>query len=284
MNINTLITVAIGLLGLYAGATAFVAIGQKRYIYRPDRRVDGTPEDAGLPYDDARFFTADAKKLHGWFVPATNSNTAAPTVLFCHGNAGDIADRVESLRVFHQMGFNGFVFDYRGYGNSSAEAPSEEGTRRDASAAWKYLTKERGLPPESIAIYGRSLGGAVACQLAGEVTPGCLILESTFASIPAMATKMFPILPVNFFCAYRYDNTAAITGIHVPLLLAHSKADRTCPYHQGRAVFEAANQPRTFVELNGQHNELAFDTTPEYRQVFADFIRRHCGPAALQQD
>jgi len=274
MTHPVLITATLLLLTLYIAATALVALRQADYIYRPDHNIDTDPSDAGLTFEDITLKTPDGETLQAWFVPAHNaSRTNPPVILFCHGNGGDLGNRVETLQVFHSMGFSTLAFDYRGYGKSSG-TPSEQGTYTDAMTAWNHLTKERKIAPEAIIIYGRSLGGAVACQLATQVNPRGLAVESAFASINAMAKKMFPLLPVALFSKFSYDNVENIKKIKCPLLMSHSRTDRTCPYSQGKAVFQVANEPKQFIELTGNHNDLAFNTTPAYRAAFQTFCRR----------
>ena len=176
---------------VYLGLCLLLMLRQSRYVYHPDRTVSLTPDRIGLAYEALRLKTEDGETLAAWWIPAQR---AAPTLLFFHGNAGDIGDRLGSIRTFHDMGLNVLIFDYRGYGESTGK-PSEPGTYADAMAAWTYLNAERGIPPSRIVVFGRSLGGAVASWLAARVDPGALILESTFTSAPAMAHGMFPFLP-----------------------------------------------------------------------------------------
>lgn len=268
---HILTTILIVLVLMLALATLRVAASQSKYVYFPDRTVSSTPAEVGLGFEDLMLKTEDGETINAWFVPAPSSTSNAVTILFCHGNAGDIGDRIESLQTFNKLGFNTLIFDYHGYGKSSG-TPSEDATLNDALACWDYLVDKRGIHPSDIVIFGRSLGGAVACQIAQHSNPRALVLESTFASVPDMAHAMFPYLPVRLFCRFNYDNTAAVRKLHMPILVAHSKTDRTCPYEQGRAVFEAAHQPKTFVEIQGDHNAGGLDTHPHYQKILKKFI------------
>lgn len=256
----------------YAGLCMLVFAKQSGYIYLPDRQVTGTPADAGMPFENVPLVTSDGVSIHAWFVPAAGDSAAkGRTLLFCHGNAGDIADRIYSLQTFHNMGFNVMAFDYRGYGNSAGK-PSEHGTYEDARAAWRYLTDARGIPPGSIALFGRSLGAAVACELATELDAGALLMESTFSSAPDMAKMMFPYLPCRMLCRFKYDSVSKIDKVNMPVLVAHSPLDEMIPFAHGRKLFEAAREPKMFIETTGEHNTGGLDNDPAYRAAFAAFI------------
>lgn len=253
--------------------TIWIAINQSSQVYVPGRTITATPESAGLDYRDVTLKTADNIELSAWYIPAPVTDGAA-TVLFCHGNAGDNGDRITTIQTFHNLGFNTLIFDYRGFGLSQG-SPSEAGTRLDALAAWQYLTDKLQQAPENIIIFGRSLGGAVACQLATEVKPQAIILEATFSSAPAMAKYRFPYLPVKMLCHFQYDNLAAIKNITCPVLVAHSRDDTVCPYNQARAIFETANQPKEFVEITGDHGGGGIDTHPHYRKILKKFLSQN---------
>lgn len=259
----------------YAGLCALVFAKQAGYVYFPDRQVTGTPGEAGMPFENVTLVTGDDVSIHAWFVPADVSSPAkGRTLLFCHGNAGDIADRIYSLKTFHEMGFNVLVFDYRGYGNSEGK-PDEDGTYEDARAAWLYLTETKGILPGNIAIFGRSLGAAVACELATEVDAGALLMESTFSSAPDMAKKMFPYLPCRMLCRFKYDSLSKIDKVNMPVLVAHSRSDEMIPFQHGRKLFDAAREPRVFIETIGGHNTGGLDNDPAYRAAFAAFINEN---------
>src|SRR5687768_2366518 len=168
---------------------------QPRLVYYPEygRSITGTPDDLGLDYEAVELATDDGETLHGWFVPAPG---AKATVLFFHGNAGNISHRMGYLAMLYSLGYNTFILDYRGYGESSGE-PSESGTYRDAQAAWQYVTVKKGIAPSEIVLFGESLGGAVAAWLATRKEPGLLVLASAFTSVPDMGAKLYPFLPVR---------------------------------------------------------------------------------------
>jgi hypothetical protein len=239
---------------LYVGLALVLYLLQGRMVFLPHlpgRALDATPEAIGLDYEDAVIETADGERLHGWFVPA---DTARGTLLFFHGNAGNISHRLDSLAIFNRLGLDVLMVDYRGYGQSSGE-PSEAGTYRDARAAWDWLVA-RGVPPGRIVVFGRSLGGAVGAWLAGQadVSPAGLIVESSFTSGTDMARRLYPWLPARLITRLKYpvrDHVAAATS---PVLVIHSRDDEIIPFDMGRALFDAAPEPKTFFELRGDHN------------------------------
>ena len=183
---NTVIFFLLGLLFL----NAWMYIQQPQMIFYPIRELYQKPTDWGLDYENITLKTVDGVKLHGWYIPNQNSERV---LLFFHGNAGNISHRRDSIEIFHRLGLNVFILDYRGYGNSTGK-PNEEGLYLDATAAWGYLTGEKGFNPDQVLIFGRSLGGAVAAKLASEVQARGLILESTFSSAREFARFVFPIL------------------------------------------------------------------------------------------
>ena len=255
----------------YGAMLLYVYLAQARLLYLPDFAGDAlvaTPERIGLGFEDVAFTASDGVALHGWFVPADN---ARATVLFMHGNAGNISHRLESVARFNRLRLNVFIFDYRGYGQSAGR-PTEEGTYRDARAAWAYLVGQRDIAPASIVIFGRSLGAAVAARLATETAPAALIVESAFTSVPDAAAGIYCFLPVRLLSRFRYDTRAAIQKVSCPVLVVHSQEDDIIPFAHGQALFEAASEPKTFLELTGGHNEAIFMSGPRYEQGLAAFL------------
>lgn len=246
---------------------------QDKLLYFPTRQVQGTPEQIGLAFEGVRLNTEDGIALDGWFIPA---DSAKATVLFCHGNAGNIGDRLETIAQFHRMGLAVFIFDYRGYGRSTGK-PSEQGTYRDAEAAWEYLTGKRGIDPKTVVVLGRSLGGAVAVWLAAHHTPGALIVESSFTSLPDVAARHYPYLPVRLLSRYQYDNRATISRVTAPVLIAHSPDDGLVPYSHGERLYAAANAPKEFLRLSGSHNDGFLQSAQHYERGLSAFIEKHIG-------
>ena len=239
----------------------------------PGRELLGAPSDAGLPFDEVWIETADGVRLHGWYVPA---QPARATLLFFHGNAGNVSHRLDSLRIFHDLGLSVLIIDYRGYGRSEG-TPSERGTGRDARAAWAYLVTERGAEPEKIVVFGRSLGAAVAAELARDVAPGALILESAFTSVPDIAQEAYWFLPARWLSRFEYATAEYVKEIAAPVLVIHSEDDEIIPFHHGRAVFEAANGPKQLLVLHGDHNTGFLLSASRYRQGIDGFLSELAG-------
>ncbi len=237
----------------YAAVLLLVFLFQPRLVYFPqvERELTTTPRAAGLDFEDVTLHTADGITLHGWWVPARNPHG---TVLMMHGNAGNISHRLGYLTMFNRLGYSVLLFDYRGYGKSGGN-PDEEGTYRDAEAAWQHLTEARKLAPRDIVMLGESLGGGVATWLALKYPPRALVLASTFTSVPDLGAQVYPWLPVRLLARMHYDNLARIGKIDAPVLIAHSRDDDIIPFAHGEALFAAARDPKQMLVLAGGHNE-----------------------------
>jgi len=260
------------ILGLiYLLLLSFVYFFQDQMYYFPSNVISRTPSVVGLNFDEVFFRTKDGLKLHGWWIPADSETAASKTILFCHGNAGNISDRIETVQLLHQLGLNVWIFDYRGYGKSQGK-PSQKGTYKDAKAAWNYLVDIRKLNSTDIIIMGRSLGGAVAAWLANRVQPSAVILESTFTSASDLAAELYPYFPVRWMVKYRYPTLKYVKKITVPKFFAHSRDDEVIPFHHGLKLYEAAGEPKTFIELEGSHGNGFMQTGQRYKKALNSFI------------
>ena len=255
------------LLGLSL-VNAWMYFLQPSMIFFPYARLDQTPVDWGLGYEDVFVNTSDGLRLHGWYIPRHGSRQ---TLLFFHGNAGNISHRGASVEIFHRLGLNVLIFDYRGYGQSQGK-PDEKGLYTDARAVWRYLTHERKLEQEEIILFGRSLGGAVAAELASETRPGGLILESSFSSARDMAEAIFPVLSRIVFMRYQFDTVAHMRRVRCPVLVLHSLQDEIVPYSLGEKTYSAANEPKSFVKLTGDHNSGFISSQPGYERALGAFM------------
>lgn len=253
---------------IYGLLCVAVFLFQGHLVYFPARTLDATPASIGLRYEDVRLETDSGNTLHGWYVPGAES---ARTLLFLHGNAGNISHRLDSLRIFNHLGLNVLIIDYSGYGESSGK-PSESQTYDDAFTAWRYLTGNRGIASERIVVFGRSLGGGVATWLAARETPGALIVESTFISVPELAKKYYPIVPIKWLVRIRYDNVSRMPSVRCPVLVIHSRDDDLVPFAHGRTVFAAAPEPKEFLELRGDHNSGFIVSAQTYIGGLARFL------------
>jgi len=253
---------------VYVGFGALIFFFQSYLVYHPSGELDATPSDAGLNFEDVFLTAEDGTKIHAWYVPRRGAET---TLLFCHGNAGNISHRLPTLETFHHLGLNVLIFDYRGYGRSEGK-PTEAGTYQDVAAAWDYLVQARGKRPGRIIVFGCSLGGAVAAHLAHEHTPGALILESTFTSAPDLGARLYPFLPVRWLCRYSYDTRAIVGEIRCPILVIHSRDDDIVPFEFGQALFDAAGDDKQFLEIHGSHNSGRFESAGEYKAGLKAFL------------
>lgn len=241
---------------------------QPGMVFYPTRALQATPSDWGLAFEDVALTTDDGVRLHGWHIPHPG---ATQTLLFFHGNAGNISHRGDSIAIFHRLGLSVLIIDYRGYGRSAGR-PSELGLYRDASAAWDHLVSERGIAPGQIILFGRSLGASVAADLASRVTPGALILESAFSSARDLARHLYPVLHPVLYLRFDFDAARRLARVSCPVLVMHSPDDEIIPYALGRRLFEAAPPPRRFLDLVGDHNSGFLASQPAYERGLASFI------------
>ena len=236
-------------------------------IFFPSRYPIGEWQPGGIEFEDAWFQSEDGTRLHGWYVPHPNP---VATVLFCHGNAGNITHRDGVLEVLHDyVGASVLIFDYRGYGQSEGR-PTGAGVLADARAARTWLAAREKISERDVVLMGESIGGAVAVDLAARDGARALVLESSFDALPEVAAYHYPWLPVRWLMRTRFDSAGAIGRYHGPLLQAHGDADTIVPLRCGRRLFEAANEPKRFILLPGHdHN----DPMPRvYYDALASFL------------
>ncbi len=237
-------------------------------LYFPLRRIEATPEAIGLPYEDVTIKTSDGVSINGWFIPAADS---ARGILFFHGNAGNISHRLDTIKLFHDMGLNTLIVDYRGYGRSEGR-PSEKGLYLDADAAYRYLSSRPGIDPDSIIAFGRSLGGAVALELAGRRKLSAIIVESAFTSTADIGREIFPFLPAKLLVTQNYNSLERVGSLSIPKLFIHSRDDEIIPFRHGQRLFEAAAEPKSFHVMSGGHNEAFLLPENNYGDVLKGFI------------
>ncbi len=239
----------------YLAVILVMMLFERSFIFVPSSASSGEWGPPGLEFDNVDFRSADGTKLHGWYVPHERPRAV---VLFCHGNAGNVTHRAAMLRDLHdRAGLAVMIFDYRGYGRSEGK-PDEDGVLADARAARAWLAEHEGIAESDIVIMGRSLGGAVAVDLAARDGARALVIESTFTSIPDMAARSFPWLPVRWLVRTQLDSLEKIPDYSGPLLQTHGDADTLIPFEYGRRLFDAAEsaEPRKFIRLPGlDHND-----------------------------
>jgi fermentation-respiration switch protein FrsA (DUF1100 family) len=250
-------------------------------VYHPSRVMDATGARLGRPFEDVYFRAQDGVELNGWFFPAdTNSARASLVVLLCHGNGGNICHRLDMAQALLATGVGVFLFDYRGYGRSRGH-PSEPGTYRDGEAAYRWLER-KGFAAKNILLFGESLGGGVAAELASHLPAGGLILQSTFTCIADIGADLFPWLPVRRLAQIKYDTLSKLPLIKAPVLVMHSRGDRLIRFQHGQKNFAAANSPKLFCELVGEHNDPLTDRAIFIAgfEKFLDLVASSRNPAA----
>lgn len=257
------------LCGVYVGFGILIFFMQSRLVFFPDRKITLTPDDINLKYENITLQTHDAVRINLWFVPAKN---AEYTVIFCHGNGGNLSYVLDTVELMHQFGLNVAAFDYRGYGNSEGH-PSEQGVYTDAEEVYRFLVETKGIKENEIIVMGRSLGGAVAANLAKNHNPAACIVESAFTSIADMGANQYPFYPVKIICRFKMRTIDYIKQIKSPVLIVHSSEDEIVPFSHGRKIFEAANDPKSFLEIRGSHNEGFSDSIDIYKSGLEKFLK-----------
>jgi fermentation-respiration switch protein FrsA (DUF1100 family) len=237
---------------------------ERGLIYHPSPTLEGTPAAFGLAFEDVDVTTADGVEIHGWLVPGPRP----ATLLYCHGNAGNISHRLPKIEALHdRLGLSILIFDYRGYGRSKG-VPGEEGTYSDARAMRAWIAGRSSGP---VVYLGASLGAAVATALAAEEPPAALVLEAPFVSVQAMASATVP--GAGWLFRTRYDTLGAVRRVRAPLLVLHGDADEVVPFRQGRAVFEAAAEPKVFAAIPGaRHNDAHAVGGDAYWEAWSTFL------------
>lgn len=258
----------------YALFILLLFVFQSRLLYYPNlpsRRIAATPDAIGLAFESVKITTDDGLELDGWHLPAEN---ARGVLIFFHGNAGNISHRLDSLRIFNDLGLSTLIFDYRGYGRSGGKV-SEEGTYRDAEAVWHYLNEQK-VPTEKIILFGRSLGAAVAAHLAARHTPAGLILES----VPDFAARAYWYLPARRLACFNYNTRTYLKSVTCPVLIVHSPDDDIIPFRNGQELFDAAREPKQFLKIRGDHNEGFLLSGKDYLDGLDEFLTGCLGAAA----
>lgn len=246
----------------YGLLVALIATQQHRLVYQPFGPLSANPSDVGLKYQDVSIRVSDQESIHGWFLPVAG---ATATVLFFHGNAGNISHRLETLRLFSELGLQTLIIDYRGYGQSDG-SPGESASYEDAIAAWQWLVEQQLIDPSSLIIYGRSLGGGVASYLASQRVAGALVLDSTFLSMRQMAKDHYWWLPVDWTLRIYYNTASRLPDIEMPTLIFHSRDDEIVNYKHAEQLAKLARKLKQLIPLTGSHNTLVAFNRPVYLQ------------------
>lgn len=262
------VKIIVGGLAALAAARGFLWFFERANLYFPMRRLEATPAEIGLAYEDVALTASDGVPIHGWFIPADGSRMG---ILFFHGNAGNISHRLDTIRIFNELGLNTLIIDYHGYGKSGGR-PSEKGLYRDAEAAYLHMRARPEIDPAALVAFGRSLGGSVAVELATRKPLSALIVESAFTSTADIGRELLPFLPVNWLVTQKYDSLAKVGSITIPKLFIHARDDEIIPFSHGRRLFEAAAEPKRFAELRGGHNEAFLLSVNRYPEILRGFL------------
>lgn len=243
---------------------------ENRLIFHPRTEILRTPRDVGLAYQDIYFTTADNVRLNGWFIPHPQ---ASVTMIWFHGNAGNIADRVDNIKLLHdRTGINIFIFDYRGYGRSPGSS-SETTTYLDGEAAMHFVRAQLQVESKNLVIFGRSLGAAVAAEMASRHDSRAVILESPFVSIKEMAKVVLPAVPIGRLLSAKFDVIEKVGKITAPMLVLHGDQDEIIPFEHGQNVFAAAHEPKQFYPIKGAgHNDTFIVGGNAYYERLRSFI------------
>jgi uncharacterized protein len=276
---------------LYGLACLYIYLRQNTLIYRPPRSLDITPATYQTRYEEVWLSASTAQphqptKIHGWWLPSPESSALTapsvqnpPTILYLHGNASTISANAENASRFHRMGYSVFLFDYRGFGLSDGDVPDEQMIYADAETAWRYLTETRGIAPDQIVIYGHSLGGAIALQLATRHPDAAgLIMESSFTSLLDVInrTSEYRFFPLNWLLNQRYESRDRIAYLQMPLFVIHGEADQRVPVDMGKTLYDLAPEPKQlWLVPDAEHNNTAALTGDLYRQRIRDFVERN---------
>lgn len=262
------------LAAVYGGLMLIVHLAQARLLFQPHfggRELAADPGRLGLQFESVEIDTADGERLHGWWIP---HSTPRASVLFSHGNAGNISHRLDSVQIFHELGLDVLIYDYRGYGRSTGR-PSEAGVYRDAEAALDWMTDEKSVAPEDLVLFGRSMGAAVSADLARKRPPACLILESAFTSVPDRAAEIYWWIPVRWLLKIDMNTREYVSGSDWPTLVIHSRDDEIVPFRHGRRVAAAAGDDAELLEISGGHNTGFMDSRETYVEGLERFLD-HC--------
>jgi fermentation-respiration switch protein FrsA (DUF1100 family) len=257
---------------LVAAAAGWIGLRrlENAMIFIPSRTMTAHPGSFGLPFERLWLDPGDGPRVRAWWIPSARDG--APVMLCFHGNGGNLSNRVDKMKIFHDLGAAQLWIDWRGYGESSG-APSEAGLYRDALAAWRQAVRVRGVPASRLVLYGESLGNGASIDLATKVPAAGLIVDSGFSSIPDMAKTILPWMPA-FLIRARFDNLGKLPRARLPSLFLHSREDEIVPYEQARRNYAAAADPRGFTDLKGTHNDGFLDSQPAYGAAIGHFLRQ----------
>jgi fermentation-respiration switch protein FrsA (DUF1100 family) len=259
----------LGSAGLYAVLAGELYFNQVNHVYHPEKEWAVTPASEGMAFEEVSLTASDGVRLSAWYIPAEPS---LGTVLVCHGNARNMSGDLDVIQMFHALGYHVLIVDYRGFGKSEGR-PDEEGTYRDAQAAWDWLVHTKKEPPERIVVCGRSLGGAVAAEMARRNPARALMVEAAFTSLPAIGQELYPYFPVKFLSRFRYDTLGKLEEVTCPVLIIHSREDELIDFRHAERLHAAVRGQKILLEIGGPHKGGYEPTLKKYYQGVRDFLK-----------
>ena len=263
---------SIGMMALLVLLYTVLLVGcEKKIIFHPAKFPEGywNPVSLGLKVQDISFQSEDGVNLHGWFVPTSG---ARATLLWFHGNAGNLSHRLDNIQRLLPLNLNIFIFDYRGYGKSEGE-PDEQGIYKDLQAAYNKVLELERVSVDSLFLFGRSLGGICAVETALNNSARGLILESVFTSASDMSRKIMPLIPLGWAIRSKLDAINKVPELKLPKLFLHGDMDEIVPFDLGRKLYEAAADPKNFYNIRGAgHNDTYIMGGPDYYNSLDEFI------------
>ncbi len=277
---------SIAVLAAGLGAYLLACIGlwrfQTKLIFFPPGVVQSTPADFGMAYEDLRLTAGDGQ-VHGWWIPAESDTASSPVIVYAHGNGSNLSNLVSRFQQFHNLGFTVLAIDYRGYGQSSGPFPNEQRVYEDIEAAWQYLIQQQEIAADRIVIYGQSIGGAIALNLAvNHPDAAGLVMESAFTSMRDMVDYKFPLLPkitpIDTVLTQRFDSMGKMRSLKIPLLLIHGTDDDIVPVSMSQQLYGAtiasgnANSTLALIE-GGDHNSLPSFGGDRYSETVQTFVQ-----------
>lgn len=264
-------------LAAYLGICVFLVLRQNHLIFRPTSAMEVTPEELDLAFEEVWLSVPSSgqkqERLHGWWLGTTNSKS--DILLYLHGNGGNVSSNLYHARRFVQLGFRVLLIDYRGFGRSEGAFPTEKQVYQDAQVAWDYLVRDQGLDPQDIIVYGHSLGGAIAIDLArGNRDMAGVIIEGSFTSMRDMVyfRGKYNLFPIDLILTQRFDSLTKIKSLSMPLLFIHGEQDQTIPSYMSRVLFDATKAPKQLLMVpDADHNDLAQVSGEEYLKAVREF-------------
>lgn len=241
-------------------------------IFFPDKTFSEKPEDYGFVYEDVSLESDKGICLHGWYLRADQEKG---TILFFHGNAGNISHRLFKVKGWIERGFSVFLLDYRSYGKSEGKVTHEQDILNDANAAFNWLHNTKQIPLSKIIFYGESLGTWPAIRLGSEYQVAAVILEAPFTSFVDLAHVHYPMVPGMFLKNFAFHNLEYVANLKAPIFILHGTDDEICPFMMGQKLFEKAPQPKEFYAIpGGHHNDLPMIAADSFWQKPAQFLEK----------